>query len=86
MPIVSPGYLQRPGDLVLATIASHITDDPNAVHLWRVDFAEGGLPKVSIVKTTRLSTMHSVLVAKGFCALRFEKLEAVPASLRRFVS
>ena len=71
---------------MLATIASRITDDPNAVHLWRGDFAEGGLPKASMVTTTRLSTMQSLLVAKGFCALRFEKLEAVPASLRRFVS
>ena len=86
MPIVSPGYLQRREDLVLATIASRITDDPSAVHLWRGDFAEGRLPKVSMVKSTRQSTMHSLLVAKGFCALRFEKLEAVPVSLRRFVS
>lgn len=44
VPIVSPGYLQRREDLVLVTIASRITDDPNAVHLWRGDFAEGRLP------------------------------------------
>ena len=71
---------------MLAAITSHITDDPNAVRLRRRDFAEGGLPKASMVKTTKLFTMHSSLVAKRICALRIEKMEEVLASLRGFFS
>ena len=71
-------------DLVLAAINSHITDDPNAVHLRRGDFAEGGLPKVSIVKTTKLFTMHSALVVKRIGALQTGKMEAVLRSVRGF--
>ena len=55
--ILSPDCFNAAGeDLVLAAITSHITDDPNAVHLRRGDFAEGGLPKASMVKTTKLFT------------------------------
>ncbi len=85
--ILSPDSFNAAGeDLVLAAITSHITDDPNAVHLRRGDFAEGGLPKASMVKTTKLFTMHSSLVAKRICALRIEKMEEVLASLRGFFS
>ncbi|WP_420464325.1 type II toxin-antitoxin system PemK/MazF family toxin [Candidatus Palauibacter sp.] len=85
--ILSPDSFNAAGeDLVLAAITSHITDDPNAVHLRRRDFAEGGLPKASMVKTTKLFTMHSSLVAKRICALRIEKMEEVLASLRGFFS
>lgn len=71
-------------DLVLAAITSHITDDPNAVHLRRGDFAEGGLPKASMVKTTKLFTMHSALVVKRIGALRTGKMEGVLRTLRGF--
>ena len=84
--IVSPDPFNVGEDLVLAAITSRITDDPNAVHLWRGDFAEGELPKASMVKTTKLFTMHSSRVVKRICALRIEKLEEVLASLRRFFS
>jgi mRNA-degrading endonuclease toxin of MazEF toxin-antitoxin module len=56
------------------------------VHLWRGDFAEGGLPKPSMVKTTKLFTMHSSLIAKRIGALRIEKMEEVLRSLRHFFS
>ena len=71
-------------DLVLAAITSHITNDPNAVHLRHGDFAEGGLPKASMVKTTKLFTMHSALVVKRIGALRAGKMEAVLRSVRGF--
>ena len=45
-------------------ITLHITDAPNAVHLRRGNFAEGGFPKASIVETTKLFAMYSSLVAK----------------------
>ena len=70
--------------MVLAAITSHITDDPNAVHLRRGDFAEGGLPKASMVKTTKLFTMHSTLVVKRIGALRTGKMEVVLRTVRGF--
>ena len=49
--VLSPDSFNAAGeDLVLAAVTSHITDDLNAVHLWRGDFAEGRLPKPSMVK------------------------------------
>ena len=85
--ILSPDSFNEAGeDLVLAAITSRITGDPNAVHLWRGDFAEDELPKSSMVKVTKLFTMHSSLVSKRVSALRFEKMEEVLGSLRNFFS
>lgn len=52
--------------------------------LRRGDFAEGGLPKASMVKTTKLFTMHSVLVVKRIGALQTGKIEGVLRSVRGF--
>lgn len=53
-PVLSPDSFNAAGeDLVLAAVTSQITDDPNAVRLWREDFAAGGLPKPSMVKARR---------------------------------
>ena len=58
--VISPDSFNATGeDLVLATITSHVTDDPKSVHLSGADFSEGWLPKKSIVKTTKLFTIHS---------------------------
>ena len=85
--VLSPDSFNAAGeDLVLAAVTSHITGDPNAVHLGRGDFAEGGLPRASMVKTTKLFTMHSSLVTERICALRIEKMEEILRSLRRFFS
>ena len=85
--VLSPDSFNAAGeDLVLAAVTSHITDDPNAVHLWRGDFAEGRLPKPSMVKATKLFTMHSSLIAKRIGALRTEKMKEVLRSLRGFFS
>ena len=85
--VLSPDSFNVAGeDLVLAAITSNITDDPDAVLLRRGDFAEGWLPKPSLVKTTKLFTMHSSLVAKRICALRIEKMEEVLRSVRGFFS
>ncbi len=85
--VLSPDSFNAAGeDLVLAAITSHITDSPDAVLLERGDFAEGWLPRKSLVKTTKLFTMHSSLVAKRICALRFEKMEEVLRSMRGFFS
>ena len=73
--VLSPDTFNVAGeDLVLATITSRITDDPNSVYLRRRDFARGRLPKASMVKMTKLFTMHSLLIARRICALRIEKM------------
>ena len=85
--VLSPDSFNAAGeDLVLAAVTSQITDDPNAVRLWRADFAVGGLPKPSMVRATKLFTMHSSLIAKRIGVLGTEKLEEVLRSLRRFFS
>ena len=85
--IISPDSFNAAGvDLVLAAITSHITDDPNAIQLSDADFAEGRLPKRSIVKTTKLFTMHSSLIVKKVCALKREKTEEALRSVREFFS
>ena len=50
------------------------------------DCVEGMLPKISVVKMTKIFTIHSSLVIKKICALRPERLEAVLDGLRRFFS
>ena len=70
----------------MAAITSHITDDPHGVLIRRGDFAQGWLPKTSLVKTTKLFTMHSSLVAKRICTLRIGKTEEILRSLRGFFS
>ena len=85
--VLSPDSFNAAGeDLVLAAVTSRITDDPNAVRLSRSDFAAGGLPKPSMVKSTKLFTMHSSLIAKRIGALRTEVTMQVLRSLRRFFS
>ena len=64
--VISPDFFNAAGeDLILAAITSHITDDPNSIQLTESDFASGRLPKKSIVKTTKLFTMHSSLIVKS---------------------
>jgi mRNA interferase MazF len=85
--IISPDSFNAAGeDLVLAAITSHITDDPNTVQLSGADFSEGRLPKKSIVKTTKLFTIHSSLIVKKICALTREKTEETLGSVREFFS
>ena len=85
--VLSPDSFNAAGmDLVLAAVTSHITDDPNSVRLWRGDFATGQLPKPSMVKATKLFTMHSSLIAKRIGALGSEKTDEVLRTLRRFFS
>ena len=69
--ILSPDSFNAAGeDLVLAAITSHITDDPNAIQLSDTDFAQGRLPKKSIVKTTKLVSTASYLSVSDTCAQR----------------
>ena len=81
--IISPDSFNAAGqDLVLAAITSHITDDPNAIQLSGAYFAQGELPKKSIVKTTKLFTMHASLVVKKVCTLKREDGRSSAVSAR----
>ena len=71
---------------MLAAITSHITDDPDAIPISGGDFAEGRLPKQSIVKTTKLFTIHASLIVKKICKLKRERTENVLRSMRAFFS
>lgn len=85
--VIFPDFFNAVGeDLVLAAITSHITDDPNAVQLSETDFAAGRLPKKSIVRTTKLFTMHSSLIVKKVCTLKRKKTEEALQSVREFFS
>ena len=85
--IISPDSFNAAGeDLVLAAITSHITHDPSAVQLAGTDYSDGRLPKKSIIKTTKLFTIHSSLIVKKVCALTREKTEETLTSVREFFS
>ena len=74
------------GDLVLAAITSHLTEDADAIRLQPSDFIDGQLPRTSIVKIAKLFTIHSSLVVKKACGLRREKTEQVLETVRHFFS
>lgn len=84
--VVSPDpFNERMPDLVLAAITSQLTDD-RLFTIERDDCVDGTLPQTSLVKPTKLFTIHSTLVLKKICALRAEKVQAVLAEIRRFFS
>ena len=84
--VISPdafnGQMQ---DLVVVAITSQL-GDANAVAIEPSDCVDGALPKTSVVKPSKVFTIHSTLVIKRICALRPEKLHAVLADVRRFFS
>ncbi len=85
--ILSPDFFNAATeDLVLAAITSNVKDDSDAIRLSVADFADGRLPKKSIVKTTKLFTMHSSLILRRVCALKREKTEEVLRFVREFFS
>lgn len=82
--VVSPdAFNERMQDLVLAAITSQLTDD-RLFTIEADDCVDGTLPQTSLVKPTKLFTIHSTLVLKKICALRTEKLQAVLTEIRRF--
>jgi mRNA interferase MazF len=84
--VVSPdSFNERMQDLVLVAITSHIIDD-TSIRIDEPDCVDGRLPRPSVVKPTKLFTIHSTLVVKRICALRREKLEAILGQIRRFFS
>jgi mRNA interferase MazF len=84
--VVSPDpYNAQMQDLVVVAITSQLTHE-NAITIEPSDCVDGTLPKTSVVKLTKLFTIHSTLIIKRICALTPEKLEQVLSDLRRFFS
>ena len=85
--VVSPdSFNARKQDLVLVAITSQIGDDSQIVLLEDGDFREGRLPRRSVVKLTKLFTMHSSLIVKRICTLKLEEMDEILKDLRDFLS
>lgn len=83
--VISPdSFNSRQQDLILAAITSHLAAEQDTLLIGDRDFAEGSLPKKSVVKPTKLFTIHSTLVLKKICALRRAKTTEVLNALREF--
>ncbi len=71
-------------DIVLAAVTSQITGDPATVRVAVRDLTDGALPKDSVVRLTKLFTLHSSLVVKRLCRLRPEKKAELLREIRSF--
>jgi hypothetical protein len=68
--VISPdSFNVQQQDLVVAAITSQAPDVSEALILTSHDFSSGTLPKTSLVKPTKLFTIHSTLVIKRIAVL-----------------
>jgi mRNA interferase MazF len=85
--VISPDAINALNqDLILVGITSHLAGDNYAIYLEEDDFLDGALPKKSMVKTTKIFTIHSAIVAKRICRLKPEKLGQVLETIRKLFS
>jgi mRNA interferase MazF len=85
--VISPdAFNEQMQDVVVAAITSQLSDKQHAVMIEQRDCVDGTLPKTSLVKLTKVFTIHSALILKKLCALRGETLALVLGELRRFFS
>ena len=85
--VISPDSLnQLNQDLILLAITSQVTGEEQGLVLEESDFLEGKLPKRSVIKLTKIFTIHSTLVVKKFCRIKPEKVAGVLGRIRKFFS
>jgi mRNA interferase MazF len=85
--VISPdAFNDQVQDLVVAAITSQLTDTQRSVTIEPHDCVDGSLPKTSLVKLTKVFTIHSNLIVRRLCALREQKLATVLGELRQFFS
>lgn len=85
--IVSPDSFNASNqDTVLVAITSQLGNDPYSIPVAEKDFLDGKLPKPSMIKTTKVFTIHSALIVKRVCAVSKPKLEEALKTLRAFYS
>lgn len=83
--VVSPdSFHSERDDLLLAAITSKVVEGPFCIAVEKTDCIEGRLPRRSMVKSTKLFTIHWTLVVKKLCRLRPEKMHDILAEIRRF--
>jgi hypothetical protein len=58
-------------DLIVVVITSQLTDD-YAVMIELSDCVDGALPKTSVVKLSKVFTIHATIIIKRICALQPE--------------
>src|SRR5829696_4706117 len=81
--VVSPKSFHEE-DLILCAITSHV---PERLSVWEVslaavDMVEEELPKSSIIKVSKLFTMHKKVVAARYGTIEEQKLQIVLEGLK----
>lgn len=71
---------------MLAAITSQLVDPQETLLITERDFSEGGLPKTSVVKPTKVFTIHATLIVKTIGVLRHEKVHEILEVIRQFFS
>lgn len=85
--IISPdSFNQFNQDLVLAAITSQPIEEQYSVLLHKSDLRVGKLLKTSVVRATKIFTIHSMLIVKRIGALNQAKLDEVLIQIRQFFS
>jgi mRNA interferase MazF len=85
--VISPDSLNQINeDLILVAITSQMTADEYALRLEESDFLQGKLPKPSMIKLTKIFTIHSTLAVKKLCRLKPEKVAEVLNRIHNFLS
>ena len=85
--VISPDRFNRENqDLILVAITSQLAEDEYGFPLADTDFAGGRLPKKSMIKLTKIFTIHSSLVHRKLCTLKPERLAEVLHRIQEFFS
>ena len=85
--VISPDSVnQLNQDLILAAITSQLAEDEHSLLLEGDDFLEGNLPKKSMVRLTKIFTIHSALILKKIALLKSAKIDDVLSQIRRIFS
>ena len=85
--IVSPdSFNASKQDVVLVAITFQIGADPHSIVVDEHDYLDGKLPKPSMIRISKMFTIHSALIVKRICGLSMPKLRQVLNSIQEFYS
>jgi len=86
--VISPDHFNEKGeDLILVAVTSKFPSDLSEIEvpLEKDDLKEGILPKRSIVRLTKIFTMHSSLIVKKAGSLKDRKIREILDRLITFL-